>query len=507
MATVTTLPAGARVEHRGLTYWMDRVLKELDVVCYSPDADSVHDLRVAIRRCRSIASAMEEVDPHPAWHQTRKVARKLFRGLGALRDAQVMEDWVKHVGAESDPLRAELLAMFEGKEQQLREEALYVAERFDQKAWKRLSRTLRQRVRLVPPGSLVAECFALERYQEAKELHANALRTEKAKPWHALRIGLKRFRYTVENLLPEHHAAWSDKLKRVQDLLGEVHDLDVLAGVVKEASSSAPQSREAWLQTMERERRERIQKYRQLTLGKTSLWNEWRHALPHGERLEAASMARLRATARAAGAQSRRTSQTSHIAVALFQKFGRVKAGPVFSDPRMLRVLCAAAQMHGVSASDAPKARQKAARRFLLGLTIPPGWSTEEWALVAWAVRYHRGAEPRSKRGAFAKLNEIQQRNIRALAGTLRLARALRKCGITSPVGLRAEKSIDAILLRVPGLRDSAETAARLAAGKHLVESCLDAPLLLVPAGTQEKVLALPTPDPQVPLFFTAASD
>ena len=506
MASVTTLPSGARVEHRGLTYWMDRVLKELDVVRYSPDADTVHDLRVAIRRCRSIASAMEEVDPHPAWRQMRKVARKLFRGLGALRDAQVLEAWIKQLSIESDPLRAELLATYEGKEQQLREEALYVADRFDEKAWKRLPRALRQRVRFVPPGSLVAECLALERYQEAKDLHANALRTEKPKPWHALRIGLKRFRYTVENLLPEHHAAWSDKLKRVQDLLGDVHDLDVLAGVVKETPSSAPQAREAWLQTIEHERHERIQKYRQLTLGKTSLWNEWRHALPHGERLEAASMARLRATARAADAHPRRTSQTSHIAVALFQKLGRVKAGPAFSDPAMIRVFRAAAQLHGVSPSQTGKSPQKAARRFLLGLTIPPGWSAEEWDLAAWAVRYQRGAEPKTKRGAFAKLDEIQQGNIRALAGTLRLARALRKCGISGPAGLRAEKSIDAIIIRVPGLTDSAESAARLAAGKHLLESCLDAPLLVMPAGAQEKIVALPAPDPQVSLFSTAAS-
>ncbi len=506
MASVTTLPSGSRVEHRGFTYWMDRVLKQLDAVRYSPDADAVHDLRVAIRRCRSIASAIEEVDPHPAWHQMRKVARKLFRGLGALRDAQVLKARIKQISTENDPLRAALLATFEFKEQQLREEALYVAERFDEKAWKRLSRTLRQRVRFVPPGSLAAECLALERYQEAKELHGNALRSEKPKPWHALRIGLKRFRYTVENFLPEHHAAWGDKLKRVQDLLGDVHDLDVLAGVVKEAPSSAPQGREAWLQTVGRERHERIEKYRQLTLGKTGLWNEWRHALPHGERLEAASMARLRATARAADAHARRTSQTSHIAVALFQKLGRVKAGPAFSDPRMLRVFRAAAQMHGVSPSQTAKSPQKAARRFLLGLPIPPGWSAEEWDLVAWAVRYQRGAEPKTKRGAFAKLNEIQQRNIRALAGTLRLARALRKCGITSPAGLRAEKSIDAIIIRVPGLTDSAEAAARLAAGKHLLESCLDAPLLVMPAGAQEKIVALPAPNQQVPLFSTAAS-
>ena len=44
----------------------------------------------------------------------------------------------------------------------------------------------------------------------------------------SLRIGLKRFRYIVENFLPEQHAAWSDDLKELQDLLGEVHDLDVL---------------------------------------------------------------------------------------------------------------------------------------------------------------------------------------------------------------------------------------------------------------------------------------
>jgi CHAD domain-containing protein len=506
MASVAALPSAARTEHRGLAYWMDRVLKELAVVRASPDADSVHDLRVAIRRCRSIASVMEEVDPHPAWHEMRKVARKLFRGLGALRDAQVMEDWIKRLGAESDPLRTELQAGFQSKEQELREEALHVAQRFDEKAWRRLGRTLRQRVRLVPPGSLVAECFALERYHEARELHGDALRTEKPKPWHALRIGLKRFRYTVENLLPEHHAAWGEKLKRVQDLLGEVHDLDVLTSVVKGSSSSAAQSREAWLETIQSERQERIEKYRQLTLGKTSLWNEWRHALPHGERLETASMARLRATARAADTNPRRSSQIAHLAVALFQKLGRVKAGPAFAEPKMLRVFCGAAQLHGVSASGTSKSQQKAARRFLLGLTIPPGWSAEEWELLAWTVRYHRGAEPRSKRGAFAKLSEIQQRNIRALAGILRLARALRKLGIISPVGLRAEKSVDAMIVLVPGLTDSAESAARLAAGKHLLESCLDLPLLLMPAGAQEKLVALPAPDPQVPLFSTVAS-
>jgi len=487
-----------------LSFWMDQVLKELDSVRSSPDMEAVHDLRVAIRRCRSVAAAMEEIDPDPAWPAMRKTARKLFRVLGALRDAQVMREWVKKLGPETDPVRAHLQASFELKEPQLRDAALRAVAKFDAKSWKRLKRALRQRGRLVPAGSLAAECLALERFEDAKELHAKALRTEKPKPWHALRIGLKRFRYNVESLLPEHYALWGDNLKRVQDLLGEIHDLDVLLDIVKKADVvETEDSLSLWVETIGRERQQCIRTYRQLTLGKTSLWNTWRAGLPTNGRVEAAAEARLRATARAIDPHASRTSQVSRIAVALYDGLKRANAGAAFREVPLGRILLAAARLHGTGAANAEKSMQKAARKFILGLPLPPGWSNEEWELLATVVRYHRGAEPTKKKGFFAKLSAEQQNRVRALSGVLRLALALRKCGVDSGAGLRAEKSAETIVLRVRGLTDDVETAARLAAGKHLLEEYLGMPLILKPVVKPGKLVALPTPP--TPQFFMAS--
>ena len=114
----------SKPEYRGLSHWMNRVLEELGRLRAAPDPDTVHDLRVAIRRCRSLAGVMEEVDPDPTWPEMRKVARRLFRGLGALRDAQVMKGWVKNLGQENDLLRLHLFAGLETDEKRLSESAL-----------------------------------------------------------------------------------------------------------------------------------------------------------------------------------------------------------------------------------------------------------------------------------------------------------------------------------------------------------------------------------------------
>src|SRR5215471_14776845 len=275
MASVTPFSPGARPGHRDLSFWMGEVLNELENVRTSPDADAVHDLRVAIRRCRSVAAVMEEVDPDPTWEQMRRVPRKLFRKLGELRDAQVMDEWVKQLAPDHDPVRNQLHAAFHAREQELRDAALHAAEKFDDKGWQHLEAKLRKRARFVRPQSLAAQCLAVERFEEAKDLHTRAQRTDRPKAWHELRIGLKRLRYTVDYLLPEQYVLWSSQLKRLQDLLGEAHDLDVLVTTVtKIGSDTQPDLLNAWTERLRKERSQKLDTYRQAMLGRTSLWNE-----------------------------------------------------------------------------------------------------------------------------------------------------------------------------------------------------------------------------------------
>src|SRR5437879_13776728 len=104
MASGSIIP-GSQAEQRGLTYWMKRVLEELEEVRLAPEADAVHDLRVALRRCRSLAAVMEEVDPDPGWPEMREIGRKLGRQLGELRDRQELEEWVGKWGNAKDGVR------------------------------------------------------------------------------------------------------------------------------------------------------------------------------------------------------------------------------------------------------------------------------------------------------------------------------------------------------------------------------------------------------------------
>src|ERR1700721_3728133 len=88
---------------------MNRVSEVADKVGDDWNSDGVHDLRVALRRCRTMADALSEVNPSPSWKKLKKSTRDLFQALGELRDTQVAKQWVKKLGGAKDPVRRSLL--------------------------------------------------------------------------------------------------------------------------------------------------------------------------------------------------------------------------------------------------------------------------------------------------------------------------------------------------------------------------------------------------------------
>ena len=108
MASRTQIVTTHKPQAAGLAHFMARVLKEHARAAKKLDADAVHDLRVALRRCRTMADALATFDPDKSFRAMRKASRRTFRSLGQLRDIQVMREWMKKLAPAGDPLAARL---------------------------------------------------------------------------------------------------------------------------------------------------------------------------------------------------------------------------------------------------------------------------------------------------------------------------------------------------------------------------------------------------------------
>jgi CHAD domain-containing protein len=283
MALTISLPSNHPARGVSLELWMDRVVERAEQVRDSWDADGVHDLRVALRRCRTIADALSEVNPGPGWRRLKRVSRDLFRALGELRDTQVKQAHVKTLGPLGDPLRNHMLRLLSRQEKKDRESAEQALDHFDRKEWKKLTRKLAAKARFFPTNSVVYQRLALARLNGAVELYQQARKRRSSVAWHRLRIGLKLFRYVVEDFLPQRSEVWSDDLKRIQDLLGEIHDLDVLrAEVRRNAGKRYPAVVVGWIERIDRDRKAALQEFLAKNTGPESPWMAWRAGFQWG---------------------------------------------------------------------------------------------------------------------------------------------------------------------------------------------------------------------------------
>jgi CHAD domain-containing protein len=286
MAQTIPLPIPVLPKNDALEKWMERVLKRGQKVRKTWDATDVHDLRVALRKCRTMADALTDTNPSPGWNKLKRSSKKVFHTLGELRDIQVEQEWVKKLLPNTTEARTQLLKRLRVLESGRLQEGQKELDRFDRKEWRKLSRKLRTKADMFPVGSVVFQRLALMKLNDAVELYRQARKRKSGVAWHRVRIAIKRFRYIVENFLPQHYDAWARDLKETQDLLGEMHDLDVLRTYIRRhARELEPQAVASWLERIQSARAERLEKFLAKTNGKESLWLDWRTGLQGGNTL------------------------------------------------------------------------------------------------------------------------------------------------------------------------------------------------------------------------------
>jgi CHAD domain-containing protein len=263
---------------------MGRVLRRGQKVRKTWSAADVHDLRVALRRCRTMADVLTDTNPSPGWNKLKRNSKKVFHTLGELRDVQVEQVWFKKLLSGATDARTHLLKRLRAIENQRLREAQKELDHFDRKEWRKLSRKLRDKADIFPIGSVVFQRQALMKLNEAVALYHQARKRKSGVAWHRVRIAIKRFRYIVENFLPQHYEAWARDLEETQDLLGDIHDLDVLRTYIRRHSRELEpqQTVAAWLNQIQSARAERLEKFLAKTNGKESLWLDWRSGLQGG---------------------------------------------------------------------------------------------------------------------------------------------------------------------------------------------------------------------------------
>lgn len=290
MAITLSLPSQTTERRVGLEAWMERVLDKAQVIGEDWDSDGVHDLRTALRRCRTMADALSDVNPDSGWHKLKKESTDLLHTLGALRDTQVEQGWVRQLGQPKDPIRQHLLKQLARQEKTHQKAAKRALDEFDRKQWKKLLKKLCDKAQFFPPESVVFQRLALVKLNEAVELYRKARKTRSAVALHTLRKGIKRFRYIVENFLPQRYEVWSADLRHVQDLLGEVHDLDVLLReIVRRKAELAPTVVPIWRKQIHAARKLRLDEFWLKTSKRDSVWLVWRAGFQWAHTLQLAS--------------------------------------------------------------------------------------------------------------------------------------------------------------------------------------------------------------------------
>ena len=217
------------------------------------DDEAIHDVRVALRRLRSMLAAYRPLLDEESAARALGRAGKLAGQMGGARDTEVWLAWLGPRREGARPRRrAALDALVEELEARLRLERGRAIEglgdRFEELEGELRASLSTYEAHVTPARAPAAPTFALAVSDALRCAAADLERAlaavagpNSAHDEHMARISAKRVRYVLEPVrgLVEGAGPALAALRRLQDLLGERHDRDRLAEVLRAALERA----------------------------------------------------------------------------------------------------------------------------------------------------------------------------------------------------------------------------------------------------------------------------
>jgi CHAD domain-containing protein len=219
--------------------------EQLQGIRDAEDIEYIHRARVATRRLRSALKVFTPCFKRKQGACWKSALRRITKKLGNARDKDVQIEFLRGLlpAAAQPECRtglSRLLAHWECSRETLQKKVLKAARRLqsggelvdlEKKAKRILRRSEKKSVRIQSPYSFAqSEENIADRRQSVLAFADCLSQPENVERHHAMRIAVKRLRYTLEISQPLYEKRldpFLEKVKRLQTLLGDLHDCDV----------------------------------------------------------------------------------------------------------------------------------------------------------------------------------------------------------------------------------------------------------------------------------------
>jgi hypothetical protein len=307
--------------------------------------------------------------------------------------------------------------------------------------------------------------------------------------YHRLRVGLKKFRYAVENFLPSMYQGWEPDLKLLQDLLGEIHDLTVLDQMtVKNRSLFEEDAITAWRAKLENERSSRLDQYRLKMARKASPLRVWREGLPAEKDLRSTGLARLGKWASFVTPDFSPVRRTARLSLQLYD--GLANCGLIGKDSLIEDrfILHAAALLQEAGRFKKAQAYHKESFRMIRKISPPPGWTKRDLEFTALVARFHRRALPYPDHQKLRVYELPLRQSLIRLAAILRQANAFQAKPYRAIRRLQVENGPGFLVIRAEGFSDRDPINSKLSVARRFLEFVFQRSVHILAPGTRMMV-------------------